>query len=39
MTDADIANVVREIRALEDRRYQAMTDADIVTLEELLTKK
>ena len=37
MTGADIADVVREIRALEDRRYQAMTDADIATLEELLS--
>ena len=37
MTDADTAEVVREIRALEDRRYQAMTDADIATLDGLFS--
>lgn len=36
MAEADDA-VIREIRALEDRRYQAMTDADIGTLQELLS--
>ena len=28
-------DVVDRIRALEDRRYQAMTDGDVVALEEL----
>jgi hypothetical protein len=32
-----MTDVADEIRALEDRRYQAMTDADIATLEELLS--
>jgi ketosteroid isomerase-like protein len=34
MTDADI---VTQIRALEARRYQAMTDGDATTLDELLS--
>ncbi len=32
MTDADVAD---QIRALEDRRYQALTDGDVAALEEL----
>ncbi|HEX4832201.1 MAG TPA: nuclear transport factor 2 family protein [Trebonia sp.] len=35
MTDAD-AVIAARIRELEDRRYQAMTDADVATLDELL---
>jgi ketosteroid isomerase-like protein len=34
MTEAEITGA---IRALEDRRYRAMTDADVATLEELLS--
>ena len=34
MTEAEITEA---IRALEDRRYRAMTDADVATLEELLS--
>jgi len=32
MTDADVTD---QIRALEDRRYQALTDGDVAALEEL----
>src|SRR5262245_60455752 len=45
MTDAetgdaglgDTGEIARAIRALEDRRYQAMTAADVATLDELLS--
>jgi ketosteroid isomerase-like protein len=40
MRDAELSNageIIRAIRALEDRRYQAMTDADVATLDELLS--
>ncbi len=36
MTAADDA-VVKQISELENRRYQALTDADLATLEELLS--
>ena len=32
-----MTDVAEEIRELENRRYQAMTDADIATLDELLS--
>src|SRR5258707_4786847 len=34
---AEIAGITQAIRALEDRRYQAMTDADVAALEDLLS--
>ena len=37
MTADDVA--AKQISALEARRYQAMTDADIATLDELLSAK
>jgi ketosteroid isomerase-like protein len=39
MTDTHVADaeVTAQIRALEDRRYQAMADADIAALDELLS--
>lgn len=40
MTDvdkSDAAEITGAIRALEDRRYRAMTDADVASLEELLS--
>ena len=35
--DFAVTDVAEEIRELENRRYQAMTDADIATLDELLS--
>jgi ketosteroid isomerase-like protein len=39
MTDTDVASadVAGQIRALEARRYQAMTDGDIAALDDLLS--
>jgi ketosteroid isomerase-like protein len=39
MTDTDVAgaDVAGQIRALEARRYQAMTDGDIAALDDLLS--